>query len=84
MLIREDQEKWVNFKIQSWSLVHMHQKHWELNKLCTSLPGDDGQMRGSHTRSHEQHHIFMPCVPVRHHLSFKRFQLFFIVSFNVN
>lgn len=56
----------------------------KLKRHCLGLPGDDGQMRRSHTSSHEQDHVLVPRVSVRHHLSFKGFQLLFVVSFDVD
>jgi len=52
-------------------------RHW-------GLPGDDGEVGRAHASSHEEHHILVPGLPVRHHLPLEGLQLVLIVPLNVD
>ena len=49
-----------------------------------SLPGDDGQMWWTHARPHEQHHVLVARVAVRHHLALEGLELVLVVALDVD
>lgn len=51
---------------------------------CRGLPGDDGKVGRAHAGSHEEHHVLVPGLPVRHHLSLEGLQLVFVVPLDVD
>lgn len=52
-------------------------RHW-------GSPGDDGEVGRAHARSHEEHHVLVPRLPVRHHLPLEGLQLVLVVPLDVD
>ena len=51
---------------------------------CRGLPGDDGEVGRAHAGSHEEHHVLVPGLPVRHHLPLEGLQLVLVVPLDVD
>lgn len=52
--------------------------------VITALPGDNGEFRWIHTRSHEKYHVLVPGLAECTNLKFERVQLFFRWVFDLN
>lgn len=56
----------------------------QLNATSVSSPGDDCQVWRAHAGPHEQHHVLVASVAVRHHLTLEGLELVLVVALDVD